>query len=105
MLGSVLGGDDADALRRAGGGAERAADALLEPGVVEAVELVAPAEARIDGRLLLRVLDRHRTLDEPAEGRAKAAQGRAEGAVEAAARAARLRRPALHGQRRRSDGL
>src|SRR6188472_1700378 len=30
VVGVVLGGDDADAVRRAGGGAERASDALLE---------------------------------------------------------------------------
>src|SRR6478672_5293321 len=36
----VLLGDDADAVRRTGRGAERAADALLEPGVLEAMELV-----------------------------------------------------------------
>src|SRR3954447_23063369 len=45
VLGRVLGGDDADAVRRARGRAQRAADALLEPRVGEPVEAVAPAEA------------------------------------------------------------
>src|ERR1700712_4087178 len=65
VLRRVLGGDHADAVGRAGGGAERAADALLEARVLEAVELVAAAEARVDRPLLLRVLDRHRALHEP----------------------------------------
>src|SRR3954464_11404255 len=90
MLGIVLLGDDPDAVRRAGGGAERAADALLESGVLEAVQLVAAAEALVDRGLLLRVLDRHRALEHPAEGGAQAAEGLAEGAV-CAAGAARLR--------------
>ena len=54
------------------------------PGVLEAVELVAAAEARIDRRLLLRVLDRDRALDDAGEGRPQPAQGLAEGAVGAA---------------------
>src|SRR3989440_4919074 len=54
VLGVVLSGDDADAVGRAGGGAERAADALLQPRVLEAVQLVAAAEAPVDRRLLLR---------------------------------------------------
>src|SRR5205823_1556536 len=33
VIGRVLGGDDADAVGRAGGGAQRAADALLQAGV------------------------------------------------------------------------
>src|SRR3954447_8661031 len=57
VLGRVLGRHHADAVGRAGGRAQRAADALLEPRVLEAVELVAPPEARIDGRLLLGVVD------------------------------------------------
>ena len=57
VLGRVLGGDDADAVRRAGGGAQRAADALLQAGVLEAVQAVAAAEARVDRDLLLGVLD------------------------------------------------
>src|ERR1700760_3610998 len=43
VLRRVLGGDDADAVGRARGRAQRAADALLQPGVLEAMELVAPA--------------------------------------------------------------
>src|SRR5204862_6068294 len=49
VLGRVLGRHDADALGGAGRRAERAADALLEPRVLELVELVATAEARVDG--------------------------------------------------------
>src|SRR5215213_4680296 len=89
LAGDVLGGYDADAIGRAGGGAEGAADALLEAGVLELVELVAAAEARVDGRLLLRVLDRHRPLDQARHRRLQPAQGLAEGAV-GAAEAARL---------------
>src|SRR5215208_1237955 len=48
----VLRRDHANAVGRAGGGAERAADVLLQPRVLEAVQLVAPAEARVDRRLL-----------------------------------------------------
>src|SRR3954469_10433750 len=90
VVGRVLRGDDADAVGRAGGRAEGAAHALLEARVLEAVQLVAPAEARIDRHLLLRVLDRHRPLDEAREGRLEAAQRLAEGAV-GAARAAGAR--------------
>ena len=64
VLGRVLGGDDADAVGRAGGGAQRAADALLQPGVLEAVQAVPAAEARVDRRLLLGVLDRVRLLEQ-----------------------------------------
>src|SRR4051794_35800124 len=39
VLRRVLGGHDADAVGRARGGAQRAADALLEPRVLEALEL------------------------------------------------------------------
>src|SRR5215210_8096036 len=84
VLRRVLGGDDADAVGRAGGRAERAADALLEPRVLETVELVAAAEARVDRHLLLRVLDRLRALHEPREGRLQTSQRLAEGAVGAA---------------------
>ena len=77
-------GDDADAVGGAGGRAERAADALLEPGVLEAVQLVTAAEAGIHRRLLLGVLDRHRPLDQPAERRPQAAQRLPERAVGAA---------------------
>src|SRR4051794_4836068 len=95
MVGIVLLGDDPDAVRRAGSGAETAPDALLEARVLEAVQLVAAAEALVDRRLLLGVLDRHRALEHPAEGGAQAAKGFAEGPV-GAARAAGLR-TALHG--------
>src|SRR4051794_30973562 len=90
VLGGVLGGDDADAVGRAGGGAQRAADALLEPGVLEAVELVLAAEARVDRHLLLGVLDRDRTLDPAAHRRLQPAQRLAEHAVDRAD-AARVR--------------
>src|SRR4051794_19369428 len=81
VLWRVLRGHHTDAVRRAGGGAQRAADALLQPGVLEAMQLVAPAEARVDRHLLLGVLDRLRLLDELLERRAQAAQRLAEGAV------------------------
>src|SRR4051794_13465677 len=84
VLRIVLMGDDADAVGRAGGGAERAADALLEPAVLEAVELVTAAEALVDRSLLLRVLDRHGPLEDPAEGGAQPAERLAEGPVRAA---------------------
>src|SRR6185295_9009069 len=79
----------ADALRGARCRAQRAAHALLEAGVLEPVQLVAPAEARVDGRLLLRVFDRGRAFRKAAECRAQAAQRLPEGAV-GAADAARL---------------
>src|SRR4051794_5229930 len=84
VLRRVLGGDDTDAVGRAGGGAQRAADALLEPRVLEAVELVTAAEARVDRHLLLRVLDRLRPLDEASERGLEPAQGLSERAVSAA---------------------
>jgi len=65
-------------------GAKRAANALLEVAVLEAVELVAPAEARVHGDLLLRVLDRVDALDDSRERRLQAAQRLAKGAVRAA---------------------
>src|SRR3954447_13326065 len=80
----VLRRDDADAVGRAGGRAEGAAHALLEARVLEAVQLVAPAEARVDRHLLLRVLDRLGPLDEAGEGRLEPAQGLAQGAGGAA---------------------
>ena len=98
LVGIVLRGDDPDAVGGAGGGAERAADALLQPGVLEAVQLVAAPEARVDGGLLLRVLDRHRALEDPGEGRLQPAQRLAEGAVGPLC-PARLW-PALHGDHR-----
>src|SRR5829696_5109640 len=81
VVGRVLGGDYADAVGRARRRAQRAADALLEPRVLEPVQLVAAAEARVDRRLLLRVLVRVRPLDQPRERRAQAAQRLAERSV------------------------
>src|SRR5439155_21262543 len=81
VLRRVLGGDDADALGRTRRRAERAADALLEPGVLEPLQLVLAAEARVDGRLLLGVLDRHGTLTQAAERGGQPAQRLAEGPV------------------------
>src|SRR5215216_3405420 len=81
VLGGVLGRHDADAIGRAGGGAERAADALLEPGVLEPVQLVAAAEARVDRGLLLRVLVGVCALGPAPEHGLHAAQRLAEGAV------------------------
>src|SRR3954447_21699361 len=63
----VLGRDDADAVRRAGGRAEGAADALLEPVLVH-MKPVATAEARVDRPLVLRVLLRDRPLEDLLEG-------------------------------------
>src|SRR5262245_57581984 len=63
----VLGGDDPDAIRRAGGCAERAADALLEAVLVQ-MEAMAAAETRIDRPLVLRVLLRDRLLEDLLEG-------------------------------------
>src|SRR5215211_2938911 len=95
VVGVVLGGHHADAVGGTGGRTERAADTLLEPAVLEPVELVAAPEALVDGGLLLRVLDCHRPLDHPREGRAEAAEGLPECAV-GAADSTRLR-PALNG--------
>src|SRR5258708_25037260 len=55
VLGGVLGGGDADAVGRAGGGAERADDGLLQP-VLAAPEPAAPAVPRVDQPLVCRVL-------------------------------------------------
>jgi hypothetical protein len=55
------------------------------------VQLVAPAEARVDRHLLLGVLDRLRRLDELLERRVEAAQRLAERAVGVARRAGRRR--------------
>src|SRR5205807_6333046 len=71
-LGRVLGGDDPDAVRRAGRRAERAADALLEPVRVPP-EAVAPAEARVDRSLVLGVLLRDRLLEDLPQRDAEAA--------------------------------
>src|SRR5947209_3977869 len=67
VVGAVLGGDDADAIGRARGGAERAADALLQP-VLVLPEPVAAAEPRVDGPLVLGVLLRDRLLEDLLEG-------------------------------------
>src|SRR5437763_15195679 len=72
QIGSVLGGHHADAVGGAGGGAQRAADALLKARVLEAVQLVAAAKAREHGHLLLRLPDRDRALGDAREGRAQA---------------------------------
>src|SRR5450755_1835048 len=93
QLGRVLGRHDTDAVRRAGRRAERAADALLQARVLEAVQLVPAAEAWVDRRLLLGVLDRDRALDDSPKGRPQTTQGLAEGSVCAGGRAAG--RPAL----------
>src|SRR4029077_2294016 len=70
----VLGGDDADAVGRAGGGAGGTAHALLQP-VLVAVQEVAAAEARVDGPLVLRVLLRDRLLEQLLEGDGEALDG------------------------------
>src|SRR5919108_525895 len=72
VRGGVLGRDDPDAVRRAGGSAQRAADALLQ-AVRVAPEPVAAAETWIDGTLLLRVLLRDRLLENLFERDAEAA--------------------------------
>src|SRR5205085_6096937 len=69
----VLGGDDPDAVGRARGGAERAADALLQPVLVPP-QAVAAAETRIDRPLVLRVLLRDRLLEDLLEGDPEALQ-------------------------------
>src|SRR4051794_30169142 len=87
VLRRVLGGDDADAVGGARGRAQRAADALLEARVLEAVQLVAPTEARVDRRLLLGVLDRVGPLHVARHRGLEAAQRLPERAVRAARRA------------------
>src|SRR6202035_4071193 len=52
----------------------RAAHALLEARVLEAVQLVAAAEAWVDRRLLLGGLNRHRVVDDATQRRAQAAR-------------------------------
>src|SRR2546430_6139026 len=94
VVGGVLRGHHADALGRAGGRAQRAADALLEAGVLEAVQLVAAPGARVDGRLVLWVLQRDRPLDQAAEHGLQPAERLAERAVRAS-QAAGVRAP-LH---------
>jgi hypothetical protein len=81
VLRRVLGRHHADAVRGAGRRAQRAADALLQARVLEAMELVAPAEARVDRRLLLGVADRPRALDHAPEGHLQALEGGCESAI------------------------
>src|SRR6185312_6476546 len=64
---------DTDAVRRARGGAQRAADAFLE-AVLEAVQAMAAAEARIHRALVLRVLLRDRLLEDLLQRHAEALQ-------------------------------
>src|SRR5713101_6933285 len=71
----VLRRHDADAVGRAGGRAQRAPDALLEPVRVRP-EPVAAAEARIDRPLVLRVLLRDRLLEDLLEGDAETLERR-----------------------------
>src|SRR5215207_5814968 len=70
----VLGRDHADAVGRARGSAERAADALLEPVLVRMQPVAAP-EARVDRPFVLRVLLRDRLLEDLPEGDAEAPGG------------------------------
>src|SRR4029077_12146612 len=63
VLRRVLLGDDADAVGGARSGAERAAHALLQPALVDVQAVPAP-EARVDRALVLRVLLRHRPLEQ-----------------------------------------
>src|SRR5207248_2530701 len=83
VLRRVLGRDDAYAVGRAGRGTQRAAHALLKPRVLEAMQPVAAPEARVDRRLLLGVLHRHRSLEDAAERGLESAQRLAEDAVRA----------------------
>src|SRR5207237_9893895 len=71
VVGGVLRRDDADAVGRAGGRAERAADALLEPVLVD-VQAVPSAEARVDRPLVLRILLRDRLLEDVLQRHAEA---------------------------------
>src|SRR5919199_1332155 len=80
----VLRRDHPDAVGWARRGAQRAADALLQAGVLEAVQPVAAAEARIHGHLVLGVLVRRHVLELARERRLQAAQRLAERAVEPA---------------------
>src|SRR5262245_61284567 len=66
VVGRVLRRHDSDAVGRARGCAERAADALLEPVLVP-VQPVPSAEARVHGFLVLRVLLRDRLVEQLAE--------------------------------------
>src|SRR5437868_4822207 len=71
IVGGVLGCDDTDAVGGARRCAERATDAFLEPVLVPP-EPVAPAEARVDRPLVLRVLLRDRLLEDLLEGDSEA---------------------------------
>src|SRR4051794_30736332 len=81
VLRGVLRRHHADAGGRARGRAQRAADALLQARVLEAVELVAAAEAGVHRRLVLGVLDRGGALDVARERGLEALERGAEGAV------------------------
>ena len=71
VVGRVLGRDHADAVSRACGRAEGAADALLEPVLVQVQPVTSP-EPRVDRPLVLRVLLRDRLLEDLLEGDAEA---------------------------------
>src|SRR3954466_9944310 len=73
VVGRVLGRDDADAVGRAGGSAERAAHALLH-AVLVPVQPVPAAVARVHGPLVLRVLLRDRLLEDLLQRDAEALQ-------------------------------
>src|SRR5579884_584818 len=73
VVGRVLRRHDADAVGGAGGRAERAADALLQPVLVPP-QPVPAAEARVDRPLVLRVLLRDRLLEDLLEGDPEALQ-------------------------------
>src|SRR6185312_5604232 len=74
LLLGVLRRDHADAVGRAGGGAQRAADALLE-AVLVPVQAVAATEARVDGPLVLGVLLRDGLPEEVPERDREALDG------------------------------
>src|SRR5205807_9398494 len=99
----VLGRDDADALGGARRDAQRAADALLEARVLEAVELVAAPKAGVDRRLVLGVLERDRALDQAPESGSEAAQ-RLGGAYRAVGETPRGLRPAPRAPDQAPDG-
>src|SRR5690606_38572452 len=68
----VLGGLDVDRVGRAGGGAERTPDALLEARVGVPQQVVAAPEPRLQPHRLLRVLHGDGTLEEVGERHAHA---------------------------------
>src|SRR5664280_1815194 len=86
VLRRVLRRDHADAVGRARRRAKRAADALLKARVLEAMELVAPAKARIHGHLLLGILDRRRPFGDSRERRLQPARRLCKSAPSAARR-------------------